>query len=421
MMDYSFVEKNRDRIKESLQKRGDAFDLSQIDDLNQKRKDLQQKHDDAKAKLNELSKQIGLIYQQKTDPQKAQMLKEQTFSLKTEIQAFQNAHDEIEKTLKDRLLYLPNILDVSVVLGKRETDNPMVRAWGEPIEIQNAKHHDDLALSLGILNIEASAKVSGARFSFLVGWGARLERALVNFMLDCHREHGYTEISSPLLVHRDAMVGTGQLPKFAEDAFATVEPEFYLIPTAEVPVTNYLREQILSQKDLPQKYVCYSPCFRKEAGSYGKDTKGLIRQHQFHKVELVQFVEPENSAQALEDLTSHAEKILQKLELPYRVISLCSADIGFSSSKTYDIEVWLAGQNAYREISSCSNFLDFQARRAGIKFKKDGKNEYVHTLNGSGLAVGRTLIAILENNQQTDGSILIPKALQSYLGTDRIQ
>ncbi|MCB1196926.1 MAG: serine--tRNA ligase [Deltaproteobacteria bacterium] len=420
MIDYGFIEKNRDRIMQSLQKRGDAFDLQEIDHLNQKRKDLQRKHDDEKAKLNDLSKQIGQIYQEKKEPDLAEELKKQTTALKVEIQALHEAMEKAQSELKEKLLFMPNVLDPSVEVGKDESDNLEIRTWGNPVTIKDAKMHDDLMVALGMLDIERSAKVSGSRFSYLVGWGARLERALVNFMLDVHRLHGYTEISSPLLVHQDAMTGTGQLPKFKEDAFHMQDPEFYLIPTAEVPVTNYYREETLRQDMLPQKFVCYSPCFRKEAGSYGKDTKGLIRQHQFHKVELVQFTTPENSSQALEELTSHAETILQKLALPYRVVSLCSGDIGFGAAKTYDIEVWLAGQQAYREISSCSCFEDFQARRAGIKYKKDGKNDYVHTLNGSGLAIGRTLVAIVENYQQPDGSLRIPDVLVPYVGTEMI-
>ncbi|MCB0272824.1 MAG: serine--tRNA ligase [Bdellovibrionales bacterium] len=420
MMDYSFVDKNRNRVINSLKARGDQFQLKDIDHLNQKRKDLQKKHDDEKSKLNDLSKEIGLIYQNKGDANVAEKLKSQSTALKAEIQALAEAMDKVHAELNEKLLYMPNVLHESVTSGNSDADNPIVRSWGTPKDIQNAKDHDDVAQTLGILDVERSAKVSGSRFSYLLGWGARLERALVNFMLDMHQKHGYTEISSPFLVHKNAMIGTGQLPKFKEDVFCIEQPEFYLIPTAEVPVTNYYREEFLQFSDLPKKFVCYSPCFRKEAGSYGKDTKGLIRQHQFHKVELVQFTTPEESYQALEELTGHAERILQALELPYRIVSLCSGDIGFSSAKTYDIEVWLPSQKAYREISSCSNFEDFQARRAGIKFKRDGKNDFVHTLNGSGLAVGRTLVAVLENYQKEDGSVEIPKVLQKYLDISKL-
>lgn len=420
MIDYSFIEKNRDRITQSLKKRGDAFSLSEIENLAKKRKELQKDHDDKKAHLNSISKEIGELM--RTDKAKAEEKKTETTQLKADIHHLTSEFEKIDATLKAKLLYLPNALHESVVEGKSDKDNPEIRRWGEPLTIQSPKDHETLALALGMLDVERSAKVSGARFSYLKGWGARLERALINFMLDAHRGHGYEEMSTPLLVGASAMTGTGQLPKFKEDVFQISDPEMYLIPTAEVSVTNYYREEILSESDLTKSFVCYSPCFRREAGTYGKDTKGLIRQHQFHKVELVKFTKPENSYDELEKLTSDAERILKLLELPYRTIALCSGDIGFGSAKTYDIEVWLPGQNTYREISSCSNFEDFQARRSGIRYKGTHmkKPEFVHTLNGSGLAVGRTWIAIIENGQQPDGTILIPTALQPYLGTEKI-
>lgn len=420
MIEYGFVEKNRERIERSLEYRGDDFDLSSAERLNEKRKTLQKQHDEKKAELNQLSKQIGTIYQQGGEKNEAEKLKKKSALLKEEIQVLHDDMESAYQQLTQKLLYMPNMIHESVVRGENEKNNPEIRKWGKPIHIENAKQHDVIATTLGILDIERSAKVSGSRFSYLVGWGARLERALVNFMLDEHQKHGYTEISSPILVHKSSMVGTGQLPKFTDDAFHIEDPEFYLIPTAEVSVTNYFREEFIDENVLPQKFSCYSPCFRKEAGSYGKDTKGLIRQHQFHKVELVHFVQPEQSYDSLEELTSHAEGILQKLELPYRVVSLCSGDIGFGAAKTYDIEVWLAGQNTYREISSCSNCEEFQARRAGIKYKKNGKNDFVHTLNGSGLAIGRTLVAILENYQQADGSVKVPRVLHDYVGAEII-
>jgi seryl-tRNA synthetase len=420
MIDYSFIEKNKDRIEKSLKLRGDGFNLSEIDQLAKKRKELQLDHDNKKAQLNTLSKEIGDLM--RTDKAKAELKKQETTSLKAEIQLATAEFEQIDIVIKEKILFLPNVIHESVVEGKSEKDNPEIRTWGTPKKIANAKEHDALAMNLGMLDSERSAKVSGARFSYLKGMGAQLERALVNFMLDMHRQSGYEEISTPLLVNRASMTGTGQLPKFAEDVFHIADPEMYLIPTAEVSVTNYYREEILDEKDLTKSFVCYSPCFRREAGSYGKDTKGLIRQHQFHKVELVKFAKPEDSYAEHEKLTADAEKILQALELPYRVISLCSGDIGFGSAKTYDIEVWLPGQNAFREISSCSNFEDFQARRAGIRYKGANmkKPEFVHTLNGSGLAVGRTWVAILENYQQADGSIQVPTVLQKYLGTDKI-
>lgn len=420
MIDYSFIEKNKDRIEKSLKLRGDGFNLSEIETLAKKRKELQLDHDNKKANLNNLSKEIGELM--RTDKAKAELKKQETTSLKAEVQQLAQEFETIDTVIKEKLLFLPNVIHDSVVEGKSEKDNPEIRTWGTPKQIANAREHDALAVNLGMLDVERSAKVSGARFSYLKGWGAQLERAIVNFMLDMHRQSGYEEISTPLLVNRASMTGTGQLPKFAEDVFHIADPEMYLIPTAEVSVTNYYREEILDEKDLTKSFVCYSPCFRREAGSYGKDTKGLIRQHQFHKVELVKFTKAEDSYAEHEKLTADAEKILQALELPYRVISLCSGDIGFGSAKTYDIEVWLPGQNAFREISSCSNFEDFQARRAGIRYKGVNmkKPEFVHTLNGSGLAVGRTWVAILENYQQPDGSITVPTTLRKYLGVDRI-
>jgi seryl-tRNA synthetase len=311
-----------------------------------------------------------------------------------------------------------------VPVGKDETENVEVRKWGESHTFDfEPLNHWDIAEVLGIIDFETGAKIAGARFSLMKGAGARLERALMNLMLDCHTSKGYTEVFPPLLVNRESMTGTGQLPKFEMELFRIADPEFYLIPTAEVPVTNIHRGDILREEQLPLNYTAYTPCFRREAGSYGKDVRGLIRQHQFNKVELVKFSKPEDSPAEHEKLTADAEEILQKLGLPYRVIVLCTGDMGFASAKTYDIEVWLPGQGKYREISSCSNFEDFQARRANIRFKRAGKKgtEYVHTLNGSGLAIGRTLVAILENYQQKDGTVIIPDALRPYMGIDIIK
>ena len=331
---------------------------------------------------------------------------------------------EIEQKLKDIILNIPNMPADDVPVGKDDSDNPVVRKWGEPTKFSfEPKAHWDIGEGLGILDFERAAKVTGARFTFYKGLGSRLERAVYNFMLDVHtQEHDYTEIFPPYIVNKDSMLGTGQLPKFAEDMFKLEGLDYYLIPTAEVPVTNYHRGEILNADQLPIRYAAYSACFRAEAGSAGRDTRGLIRQHQFNKVELVKFTKPEESWAELDKLTSDAEDILKRLELPYRVVRLCTGDIGFSSATTYDLEVWLPAANCYREISSCSNFLDFQARRADIKFRRDAKAkpEFVHTLNGSGLAVGRTVCAILENYQQADGSVVIPKALRSYMGCDVI-
>jgi len=318
------------------------------------------------------------------------------------------------------MLSIPNIPHESVPIGEDEEDNVVHRTWGEKTTFDfEAQSHWDVGTNLGILDFERAAKVAGSRFVFYKGLGARLERALINFMMDYHADnHGYEEMLPPYLVNRTSMTGTGQLPKFAEDAFHIEEWDYFLIPTSEVPVTNYHRDEILPATDVPRKYVAYSACFRSEAGSAGRDTRGLIRQHQFNKVELVHFVKPENSYDALEELTGHAEKILQLLELPYRVMRMCTGDLGFTAAKKYDIEVWIPTQDTYREISSCSNFEDFQTRRAGIRYRNEETNkpEYMHTLNGSGLAVGRTVTAILENYQQEDGSVVVPEVLRPYMG-----
>jgi seryl-tRNA synthetase len=332
---------------------------------------------------------------------------------------------KIEEDLHNVLMVIPNIPHESVAFGTSSDDNPVVRVWGEKPQFDfPPKPHWDIGEDLNILDFARGAKITGARFTLYRGSGAMLERAIINFMLDLHTsEHGYTEMLTPFMVNSESMTGTGQLPKFAEDLFKLEGLDYYLIPTAEVPVTNIHRDEILHEKDLPTYYVAYSPCFRAEAGSYGKDTRGLIRQHQFNKVELVKFTTPERSYEELEKLTINAEEILKRLNIHFRTVGLCTGDMGFSSAKTYDIEVWLPGQDTYREISSCSNFEDFQARRASIRFRRDGsgKVEFVHTLNGSGLAVGRTVVAVLENMQQADGSVVIPEALRPYMkGIDRI-
>ncbi len=420
MLDIKFAVTNLDKIKEMLIKRGQTIDLAPLESLNDERKRLQQEYDSLRAEQNKASEEIARLKKDKKD---ASSIIASMQSAASKVKEIQPKLTEIEDKLRSVLLLIPNIPHESVPVGTDSAQNPVVRTWGEKPNLDfKPKEHFDIGENLGILDFDRAAKISGARFTIYKSHGAALERALINFMLDVHtRENGYTEMLPPYMVNAKAMTGTGQLPKFEADLFKT-NYDYYLIPTAEVPVTNYYADEILKGADLPIKFSAYSACFRSEAGSYGKDTRGLIRQHQFNKVELVKFAHPDNSYAELESLTNNAESILQKLGLHYRVVSLCTGDIGFSSAKTYDIEVWLPGQNAYREISSCSNFEDFQARRANIRFKDaGGKTRFVHTLNGSGLAVGRTVVAILENYQLSDGSVVIPEALRFYMhGLEKI-
>ncbi|TXL63406.1 serine--tRNA ligase [Cerasibacillus terrae] len=418
MLDMKYLRNNLQEITKKLEHRGeDLSDLDRFSDLDEKRRGLIVETEKLKSKRNEVSKKIPLLKKEGKD---VQPVIAEMREVGDNIAELDQQLREIEEQLQQVMLSIPNIPHESVPVGEDEEDNVEVRKWGEISEFDfEVKPHWDLGTDLGILDFERAAKVTGSRFVFYKGLGARLERALWNFMMDYHAEHhGYEEMLPPYIVNRTSLTGTGQLPKFAEDAFHIEEWDYYLIPTAEVPVTNYHGQEILSEEDLPQKYVAYSGCFRSEAGSAGRDTRGLIRQHQFNKVELVQFVKPEDSYEALEQLTGHAEKILQLLKLPYRVMSMCTGDLGFTASKKYDIEVWVPNQNTYREISSCSNFEDFQARRASIRFRRGakGKPEFVHTLNGSGLAIGRTIVAILENYQQEDGSIVVPEVLRPYMG-----
>lgn len=414
MLDTRFIRENKSLVEEGLKARG--ADLEILEKFWQADAQWREKLVILENKRAEQKKQS----KGKPTPEILAGLKK----MSEEIKLLEAEAKTLEEQQQAALLVIPNLPDPKTPLGKSEADNPEIRKWGEPRKFDFApKSHDELGTALGILNFEEAGKISGARFAVYHGKGAQLERALINFMLDVHtKEHGYEEVMPPALVNAKTMTGTGQLPKFKEDLFYCQNEEFYLIPTAEVPVTNLHREEILAGDRLPIKYTAYTPCFRREAGSYGKDTRGLIRQHQFNKVELVKFTKPEDSDTELEKLTNDAEKILQKLGLPYRVVALCTADIGFSSRKTYDLEVWFPSQQKYREISSCSSFGDFQARRASIKFKRanDAKPELVHTLNGSGLAVGRCFSAILENYQDPDGSITIPEVLRSYLGCDKI-
>ncbi|MDD3157343.1 serine--tRNA ligase [Anaeromusa sp.] len=422
MLDMKFVRENPEAVLAGLQKRGSALTLDDFLALEKKRREVLTEVEALKSRRNTVSQEISRLKKAKED---AEALILEMRSVGEKISELDETVRQVETELKEILLSIPNLPHASVPVGRDEADNPEVRRVGEvPSFAFEPKAHWDLGEDLGILDFERGAKVTGARFTFYRGLGARLERALINFMLDVHtREHGYTEFFPPFIANKESMTGTGQLPKFAEDMFKLEGLDYYLIPTAEVPITNLHRGEILDAKDLPRYYTAYSACFRAEAGSAGRDTRGIIRQHQFNKVEMVKFCLPENSYDELEKLVGNAERILQLLELPYRVITLCSGDIGFSSAKTYDLEVWLPSFNTYREISSCSNFEDFQARRADIKFRRDAKSkpEYVHTLNGSGLAIGRTVAAILENYQQADGSVLVPKVLRAFMGVDVIQ
>ncbi|CDQ18378.1 seryl-tRNA synthetase [Halobacillus karajensis] len=422
MLDMKYLRQNFVEVKGKLKKRGENLsDLDAFGDLDSKRRELIQETEELKAKRNEVSKEIPQLKKAKENADhKIKEMREVGDRIKT----LDAELKEVEEKLETLLLSIPNIPHESVPVGEDEGDNVEARQVGEIQEFDfEAKPHWDIAVDLNILDFERASKVTGSRFVFYKGLGARLERALLNFMMDLHAdEHGYQEMLPPQMVNRTAMTGTGQLPKFEEDAFKIEGWDYFLIPTAEVPVTNFHREEILSVEDLPQKFVAFSTNFRSEAGSAGRDTRGLIRQHQFNKVELVQLAKPEESYDVLEELTGHAEKVLQLLKLPYRVMSMCTGDLGFTAAKKYDIEVWIPSQETYREISSCSNFEDFQARRAGIRFRREekGKPEFVHTLNGSGLAIGRTVAAILENYQQEDGSVIVPEVLRPYMGGEEV-
>ncbi|WP_369584989.1 serine--tRNA ligase [Kingella oralis] len=423
MLDIQLLRNDLAGVAARLATRGFELDTAAFEQLENQRKALQVQSEEAQAKVNTLSKQIGELMKQ-GKREEAEAVKAEVAQVKTMQEQLNQDLPQIQAALDDLLLRIPNLPHTSVPVGKDETENVEVRKVGTPKTFDFAvKDHVDLGAALG-LDFEKAAELSGARFSLMKGKVARLHRALAQFMLDTHtQQHGYTECYTPYIVSDAALLGTGQLPKFAEDLFHVTRGgdesklSQYLIPTAEVTLTNIVRDTIVAEKDLPLKFTAHSPCFRSEAGSHGKDTRGLIRQHQFDKVEMVQVVQPENSYAALEEMVSHAENILKLLELPYRVITLCTGDMGFGAAKTYDLEVWVPAQNTYREISSCSNCEDFQARRMKARFKgEDGKNRLLHTLNGSGLAVGRTLVAVLENHQNADGSINIPPALRPYLG-----
>jgi seryl-tRNA synthetase len=426
MLDRRLIIENTDAVKAALKKRhADEESVTAVDrivEMDGRRKTVTTETDELRAKRNSLSKQIGPLMREGKQAE-AEPLKAEVKAFGDRLSALEDELKHIESEQSSLLLSIPNLLDERVPEGKSEDDNVVVRTWGEPPSLAfSPKDHHDIGSDLGILDFPAAAKISGARFSVLKGAGARLERALINWFIDQGIAKGYREVMVPYIVSRSAMVGTGQLPKFEQDAFKVSHDvageDAFLISTAEIPVTNLHRNEIIDEADLPVKYICFTPCFRAEAGSYGKDTRGLIRQHQFHKVEMVKIVTPEQAEEEHEALTKDAENLLQALGLPYRTVILCGGDVGFTARICYDIEVWLPGQNGYREISSCSHFGDFQSRRAKIRYRPEGGGKPViaHTINGSGLAVGRTLVAIIENYQQEDGSILIPEVLRPYMG-----
>lgn len=427
MLDPRFIRDNPDKVRIGLKKRGYNTEiLDTFLEIDSKRLSLLKEVEELRQRRNLLSKEISSVkaFGKASVQGDIEQKMAEAKRVSDRIAELDDFLWRLDDELVNILLNIPNIPHEGVPVGRDETENVEIRRWGEPKEFDfEPLPHWDMGETLGIIDFERATRIAQTRFSIMKGAGAKLERALINFMLDVHTEKGYVEIFPPLLVNRQSMIGTGQLPKFEIELFKITDPELYLIPTAEVPLTNIHRDEILKEEDLPIYYVSYTPCFRKEAGSYGKDVRGIIRQHQFNKVELVKFVKPEDSYEELEGLTRDAEEILQKLSLPYRVVYLCTGDLGFAAAKTYDIEVWIPSQKRYREISSCSNFGDYQARRANIRFRRQGKKgtEFVHTLNGSGLAVGRTVVAILENYQQKDGTVLVPEALRPYMGMEIIK
>lgn len=421
MLDIKRIRNEKEKVIEQLSKRNGEFPIDEIIEIDERRRDIITEVEQLKAKQNQVSKSIPQLKKEGKDVQPIfQEMKELSSKIKEMDEEVRNIDEEI----REKLLFIPNTPQEDIPLGKDDSDNVEIRKFGEPRKFAfEPKPHWELGVDLDILDFERAAKITGPRFSIFKGLGSKLERSIYTFMLDTHTEKsGYTELSVPYMVNRESMIGTGQLPKFEEDAFHLPSKDFFLVPTAEVPVTNYRKEEILSYEELPINYTAYTPCFRQEAGSAGRDTRGLIRNHQFDKVELVKLVRPEESNNELENLTANAEEILKLLNIPYRVVLLSSGDLGFSSSKTYDIEVWMPSYDRYVEISSCSNFLDFQSRRANLKYRdEEGKVNFVHTLNGSGLAVGRTFAAILENYQNEDGSIEIPEVLRKYINVDKIE
>jgi len=416
MLDIKMIRSNPEEVKRRLARRKKRYRIDELVVMDEERRNLLVLVENLKSKKNKVSEEVAKLKRAKQD---AEALIAEMKTVGDEIKEYDDKVRELDQKIDELILTLPNLPNEEILDGESEADNKEIRKFSEPTKFDyEPKAHWDIGEDLGILDFAKAAKVTGARFTFYIGFGARLERALINLMLDTHNEHGYTEVLPPFMVHRRSMQGTGQLPKFEEDAFKVAGTEYFMVPTAEVPVTNMYREEILEADRLPIYHTAYTACFRAEAGSAGRDTRGLIRQHQFNKVELVKFTHPDNSYEELEKLTADAERILQLLKLPYRVVCLCAADIGFSAAKTYDIEVWMPSYNRYVEISSCSNFEDFQARRADIKFRPAPKEKprFLHTLNGSGLAIGRTVAAILENFQQPDGTVIIPEVLRPYMG-----
>lgn len=423
MLDQRLVRENPELIATQLGRRGLDVDLSSLQQIAQHQRDLEQERSTLQAEGNRIGKDVGQKIKAGADPKGAEVadLRQQGNTIKQKVSVLEDEEKQLASRLKEQLLTFPNLPSADSPDGKDETDNIEVRSWGVPRQQEGLEEHWAIADRLGLLDSERSVRIAQSRFVTLFGQGARLERALINFMLDLHGSKGYREVLPPVLVNSASLTGSGQLPKFAEESFRCAEDDLWLTPTAEVPVTSLHRDEIIPGDQLPLKYVAYSPCFRREAGSYGRDTRGLIRLHQFNKVELYWFVHPDHSAEAHAQITADAEAVLQALELPYRVLELCTGDLGFSASRTYDLEVWLAGAGAYREISSCSVCGDFQARRSSIRTKEGKVTRLVHTLNGSGLAIGRTMAALLENGQQSDGSVLLPQALVPYFGGDKIQ
>ena len=423
MIDLRLLRENPDFVRDGLKRRGIELDLDPIQLNSQKIRDIEQTRSELQAKGNSIGKKVGQKIQQGIKPNSEELilLREEGNRIKKKVSLLEEEEKLLTETLNIQILNIPNIPSLNCPEGKNENDNKEIRKWGEPRREENLKQHWEIAFALGLLDTEKSTKIAKSRFVTLFNQGARLERALINFMLDLHTKKGYQEVLPPALVNTSSLKGSGQLPKFAEESFKCADDDLWLTPTAEVPLTSLHREEIIPIEHLPLKYVAYSPCFRREAGSYGKDTRGLIRLHQFNKVELYWFAQPEQSEEALLQITEDAESVLKSLELPYRVIELCTGDLGFSASRTFDLEVWLPGANTYREISSCSVCGEFQARRSSIRTKEAKKTKFIHTLNGSGLAIGRTMAAILENGQTSSGNVNLPKALVPYFGSTQLK